>query len=208
MVVLFCALSFFFWDRTVARMAYAASPQVRKIFEPVTRLGVSTWYLVTSAAVFLFFLFVCKRDRYWKGALFLFSSVAVSGLLTDGLKMVFGRYRPKMLFEKGLYGFEFFRTGYLYNSFPSGHATTAGALATALCLVEPRYRVIYFAAGVAVMASRMILGAHYLSDVVSGFFIGAVTALLIKAVLERRGLWYPVRKTEDAGKSGIGGTES
>lgn len=65
-------------------------------------------------------------------------------------------------------------------SFPSGHATTAAAAATALALLVPRWRILAVAVALFVGASRVLLGVHFVGDVLAGFALGiAVGALAV-----------------------------
>jgi membrane-associated phospholipid phosphatase len=57
-------------------------------------------------------------------------------------------------------------------SFPSGHAATAFAAATAVALVYPRLRVPVLALAALVALSRVYLGVHYWSDVLVGSLFG------------------------------------
>jgi undecaprenyl-diphosphatase len=59
-------------------------------------------------------------------------------------------------------------------SFPSGHAATAFAAATAVALVYPRLRVPALALAALVALSRVYLGVHYWSDVIVGSMFGVV----------------------------------
>jgi len=58
-------------------------------------------------------------------------------------------------------------------SFPSGHSITAFAFAVSIGLFEPSlmYGLVFCAVSVAI--SRIILGLHFLSDVIVGSLIGA-----------------------------------
>jgi undecaprenyl-diphosphatase len=58
-------------------------------------------------------------------------------------------------------------------SFPSGHSITAFAIAICLGMFYPQLLDILMIAAVCIAASRIILGMHFLSDVVAGSAIGA-----------------------------------
>jgi len=59
-------------------------------------------------------------------------------------------------------------------SFPSGHATLAMAMAVVLSYHFPKTRSPIFILAVLIGFSRVYFGVHYLSDVLAGFFLGAV----------------------------------
>src|SRR6185437_8196465 len=81
-------------------------------------------------------------------------------------------------------------------SFPSGHSVTVAALAIALYAIYPPAWPAYALLALAVMASRVILDAHYLSDVIAGFYIGAVFALAFFAAAQRRRLPLALQRRE------------
>ncbi len=70
--------------------------------------------------------------------------------------------------------------------FPSGEATAAFALATALSLLYPRARPFAYAAAVLTALARILAGAHYVSDVTAGAVIGTLTATWVFTFLKRR----------------------
>lgn len=57
-------------------------------------------------------------------------------------------------------------------SFPSAHATSSMAAATALGRVEPRARIPLYALAGAICVCRPYLGMHYPSDVLAGAVLG------------------------------------
>jgi membrane-associated phospholipid phosphatase len=63
-------------------------------------------------------------------------------------------------------------------SFPSAHATSSVAGATALSRVEPRLRPAVFTLAAAICVGRPYLGMHYPSDVVAGVVLGALIGSL------------------------------
>lgn len=75
-------------------------------------------------------------------------------------------------------------------SFPSGHATSAGALATAVALSYPRLAPYWLPAAVLVAFGRVFVGVHYPSDVVAGLAIGAAGAVGIHFAVS----WLASRK--------------
>ncbi|XXJ18678.1 phosphatase PAP2 family protein [Desulfovibrio caledoniensis] len=112
-----------------------------------------------------------------RGLLYLCLSVACAMLIGDVFKEFFGRARPPLLFNKGVYGFFPMAGGGMYSSFPSGHTLRIFSSMTALWLLLPRLRMPAFALAAAVGASRVLALRHYPSDVLFGAFIGVTVAL-------------------------------
>jgi len=184
-------------DRPVALYFHGVSPPVLVFFRAVTRLGVSTYYMIGTAALALMLWLIGRFGRgRWTvplGAaaivpLFLFLSIAVSGLITDLLKIVFGRARPKLLFANETFGFDWWRTKGDFWSFPSGHTTTAVAIAAALYCLWPRFLPLYIGFAALVGVSRLVIGAHYVSDVVAATFIAIAATYCLRLWLERSGI--------------------
>nr|WSX48509.1 phosphatase PAP2 family protein [Streptomyces sp. NBC_00974] len=71
-------------------------------------------------------------------------------------------------------------------SFPSNHAALASAAAVALLLVSRRLGLIALAASVLMAASRVWVGVHYPHDVLVGFAVGALVALLATWAVRRK----------------------
>ncbi len=151
-----------------------------------SKLGESQWYLVPSALIAL----ICWHSRALlaRRALFVFVSVAGTGIAVNLLKVGFGRLRPKLFFEDNLYGFHPFGAAMRDLSFPSGHATTAFALAVSLGYLFPRWRWLLYPLGAMIALSRVLVVRHWVSDVIAGAWLGAVGAILCwKWLLEPAG---------------------
>ena len=102
----------------------------------------------------------------------------VAGLLEYTLKHLVGRYRPDAAMPVlAAIGPTFAAD---IDSFPSGHATSVFAVATALADGCPRLAWLFYAVAAAIAAGRIYLGRHYLSDVLGGAVIGiAVSAIIL-----------------------------
>jgi undecaprenyl-diphosphatase len=78
----------------------------------------------------------------------------------------------------------------VYASFPSGHAITAFACAVALGYFLPRLRWALLTLAVLVAISRVVVGAHYASDVIAGAAIGWLSAVLVRRAFATRGIAF------------------
>lgn len=126
---------------------------------------------------------VLRRRFRW--AVYLVFTTVVGGLLNLQLKAWFARARPDLAEAlRGAHGY----------SFPSGHAMGStivfGALAyLAFRIVHrwrPRAAALAFAATmiVAISASRLYLGVHWISDVAAGIAAGAIWLLTTTVAYE------------------------
>jgi undecaprenyl-diphosphatase len=105
-------------------------------------------------------------------------TVAAS-LLPHGLKSVFDQIRPDRTTVVGhLHGVSF--SGKRKDAFPSGHALHMGALASAAGTLPalPRRAIRTLAIGLSL--TRIVVLAHWASDVVAGFALGAVMERLLR----------------------------
>jgi undecaprenyl-diphosphatase len=150
----------------------------------VTALGSATLVILFSAFTFLILLVL--RDRL--GALQLLAASAGAGILTITTKSMIERVRPgeaqQLVVVSGF-------------SYPSGHSVATCALYLTIAIVAGRHagnsraRVAMFLAVPVVIilvgASRVYLGVHYPTDVVSGFSLGAAWALLLAGLFTRLG---------------------
>jgi len=79
-------------------------------------------------------------------------------------------------------------------SFPSSHAATAFAMATALAFADKRLAIIGFIVAVLVAFGRIAAGVHYPSDVIAGAALGIASAFIVRwlHVLWRRAQTKPM----------------
>jgi hypothetical protein len=105
----------------------------------------------------------------------------VTSALPHGLKRVFDQERPDRLTARGhLRGIPL--SGKRLDAFPSGHAVHIGALASAATVLPPAQRIAVWAIGGGVVLTRIVLLAHWTSDVIAGLAVGAATERLLRSL--------------------------
>lgn len=193
LIVGICFFSFHFLDQQLVLFFEKIPRNINLFFQWVSVYGKAKFFLYPSAIVFFISLFFLKIKSQIKprhelaqtarNSLFLFVSVAASGLVTDILKFALGRFRPIVWLENGYYGLAFFEHEFHATSFPSGHASnTVSFLAAAFLLTKPRYRpwlIPLFIFTIIIILSRLFINAHYFSDVLFGIFVACATTITL-----------------------------
>ena len=181
------AISYYFWDVQLMYYCQGLNRSVVGAAEIITQAGDSLWYFILLVPAFIVIRFVWKNEQWSAKILYLILCISLSGILNTGIKWLMGRNRPINLIEDGVFGFDFFRMIYLHEntSFPSGHTVTAFALATAFSFLYPRLRVPAFLIAVMIGLSRVVVTAHYLSDVIAGVVVGVICSLGVKYLFDR-----------------------
>ncbi|MFI4988722.1 MAG: phosphatase PAP2 family protein [Alphaproteobacteria bacterium] len=209
LVALLVALSIAYLDRPSAQWAAGLDPAVVTFCRRLTALGNSAWYLVPLGLAVPALHLASRRSAdaeraarlrwlLW-AAVFLFAAIAASGLLTDLLKILFGRARPALLLRAGDFGWHPPGLSAKWQSFPSGHANTITAVALALGLLAPRLVTPLAVVALLVALTRIAVGDHYPSDVLAGAFVAFATTLALRAVFARRG-WLFAKAARGTGE--------
>lgn len=185
-------------DRPLALFFHAREPELRPLFDLTGRLGLTYGYLTISGLAFVALHWGTALPRLRRFALplralsavpaFLFLSIAASGLIVDVLKVVFGRPRPKLLFQSDVYAFAWLGWRPDHWSFPSGHSATIVALMTALWYLWPQHLLFYILVAAIVSVSRVVVGAHYLGDTLAGGLIAVLTTCCVAQIFANAGI--------------------
>jgi membrane-associated phospholipid phosphatase len=169
----------------------------------LTDFGKSTYVLWSLAVMLLAITLLFPRARgtarpvligFGTRLLFIFFAVLLPVLTGEIIKDIVGRGRPFVGGQANAFNFSHFAGTEAYASFPSGHATTAFALAFAVSAVWPRTRMVMFIYAVVIAGSRLVLLAHHPSDVVAGALIGVIGAMLVRYWFAARHLVFTIRR--------------
>ncbi len=190
------------FDHPISVWATQLPEILRNTLAEFTPYGESGWVLYPSG-VLLVVTALLARFVPWKlmrlllnefTALwaFIFLGVGLPSLISTIVKRL-GRPRPMHYATDGLFGFHPNWADWTYQSFPSGHATTAFALAAVVGFVSERwfYPALVFAAAIGL--SRITEGVHYPSDVFGGTVLGLLGAYGVRLFFARRGWLFTER---------------
>lgn len=195
------------FDAASAQAGHLANPVLLALATTFTRFGESDWCLVVSLVLALEASAVCHlaktRQRRCQAlfissiGIYAFLTIALSGLAANLLKRAIGRARPNSFLGAGPFDFSPFAGSARFESFPSGHATTIGAFCMIAALLLPKYRLPFAITALWLGMTRVMVGAHYPSDVIAGLCFGAGFAWIMARLFARYGLVF---RTNEQGR--------
>ena len=181
-----CALLILFFDQPLAAFVHAhfggAAPFFAALIATADRghealmthvLGLPVVFLALGLAFAVGRYYLKRREATL--FLVLLLTHEFSMVLANVLKGAVHRLRPEVQFGAGYPGTGLLAPGPHNDSFPSYHTAVYFSLFWPLAVAFPRYRVPLLVLPVLVGLGRLVLGAHYLSDV--WFSVWLVVAL-------------------------------
>jgi len=191
-------LSMIFIDAAAIRAVAHLPVWMNRAFNEFTDFGLSGKFLYPLGILILLIAvidspWVERGSRLVLAALvarlgFLFTAIALTGIVNTILKNQIGRRRPSDL---GPFTYQPYAWKGAFASFPSGHTTTAFAVLVAFGTLFPRLRPVLWIYAVLIGISRVVISTHYPSDVIGGALLGAFGALLVRNwFAERRLAFY------------------
>jgi membrane-associated phospholipid phosphatase len=111
--------------------------------------------------------------HHQRAANHLLLTLAAASTAPHVLKRRFDQIRPDRKTVVGhLHGVPL--SGNAFDAFPSGHAMHVGAVGSAATQLPPAQRNLVWALGAALVTTRIVLLAHWASDVLAGLALGAM----------------------------------
>ena len=166
-----------------------------------TDLGKSGWFLWPTGLVMLALaaFYSPAMPRFSRGVLaawglrvgFVFVAIGLPSLFATTFKHFIGRARPFVAGDN-VWAYEPFSWAARYAGMPSGHTTTAFAALVAIGAIFPQARALMWIYAVLIALSRVVLTAHYPSDVIAGALVGAAGAYLVRNWFAARRLGFTV----------------
>lgn len=185
-------------DGTAIRAARRLPEWVVIVFNELTDLGKSGWFLIPLAVALVALalagaiLALPRMNRLVLATIairleFLFAAIALPGIFTNIVKRLFGRGRPFVGGDADIYSPINWQAA--YQSLPSGHATAAFSVLVAFGVMFPKWRPYLWAYAIFIAISRVVVTAHHPTDVLAGALVGGLGAFLVLSffAMRRRG---------------------
>ena len=194
LLIVSCTLSYYFLDKQLVWLFSGHHTR------DLSFLRIMSDYIPNAIGAFIalfyiYFVFQMRSVKHSEPAdkprhselrklLIMCNAVVIALFLKDTLKWVFGRSwastficnNPSLL-EHHVYGFHWFRSGAVFNSFPSGHATIAFSFSTSMWFLFPTLRWLWSILAAMVVIGQLTLYYHFFSDVLAGAALGSVVAI-------------------------------
>jgi membrane-associated phospholipid phosphatase len=166
----------FFLDQSAAAWINAhSSPELKRVMQMVSRVGDWPAHAI-GGAIGISIAFAVGSKAWIRIFLAMLVALALAGVTTRAIKIATGRARPSVKTEAYWNGPQFSSK---YHAFPSGHTASSTAFFVALFLARKKIGVALLLIPILIALSRMIVGAHYLSDVTFAAILGVICALLV-----------------------------
>jgi diacylglycerol kinase family enzyme/membrane-associated phospholipid phosphatase len=172
-------------DRAVSRVISSMPPSPLDSAMKAVSTGANHSLLWFAIAALLAARRGASRKGAFRGVLAIAGASATANAL---LKPALPRRRPA---AAELPAYQIIENPPTSSSFPSGHAASAAAFATAVALESPRLGLAVAPLAASVAYSRVHVGVHWASDVLAGAALGSGIALATRR-------WWPVRRTDEA----------
>jgi len=166
----------FFFDQLAAAWINAhSSLELKRVMRIVSRVG--DWPAhVIAGLIGIAIAFAVGSKAWMRIFLAMIIALALAGITTRAIKIATGRARPSVKTEAHWNGPQFSSK---YHAFPSGHTASSTAFFVALFLARKKQGAPLLLIPILIALSRMIAGAHYLSDVTFAAILGVICAVFV-----------------------------
>ncbi|KQV35913.1 MULTISPECIES: phosphatase PAP2 family protein [unclassified Rhizobium] len=177
------------FDAGISQRAQALPPAIVDFNRRITDFGTFGWMIYGSGAIVILAYMLRRvvtsdglRDKSRTAtrlSLYFLVTIGSASALVHLAKFLVGRARPEAFLDYGAHSLTPFASDWLFQSFPSGHSAAVGSFFGAFSMLVPRLRILFFLGALTIGITRVIVGAHYPSDVVAGLLIGLWTAMMV-----------------------------
>jgi membrane-associated phospholipid phosphatase len=168
------AAAFFLDHAAAAWISAHSSSELKRVMQMVSRVGDWPTHFI-AGLIGIGVAFVAKNQTWMRIFIAMLIALALAGVTGRAVKFATGRARPSVKTEVHWNGPRFSSK---YHAFPSGHVAASTAFFATLYFARKRIGAPSLLIPVLIGLSRMVIGAHYLSDVTFAAILGVISALL------------------------------
>jgi len=174
-IALLALIAAFFLDQTIATWISAhSSPKLKRAMEIVSRMGDWPAHFI-AGLIGIAVAFAAKSKKWIRIFLAMLIALALAGVTGRAIKFATGRARPSVRTEEHWNGPRFSSK---YHAFPSGHVAASTAFFATFFLARKKIGGPLLLIPILIGVSRMVVVAHYLSDVIFAATLGVICAFL------------------------------
>ncbi len=187
-------LDLFFYSYFINLNEWVNGVFLKEFFSEITKLGSSSWYFSITIIGFVIFylnnkLQIIKTKSAKNLSNFFvssFVSILTVGIITQIIKHLVGRPRPNHTDFEDVFNFKYFTLESNFHSFPSGHSSTIFIVCFILVSVFPKLRYFFYILASVVAFSRVVVGAHFFTDILAGAILALILFKILNKVIENK----------------------
>ena len=184
-IYLFLGVIFFlFFDYSISKFFYNINSQTKSLFETLTHFGDSLYFFIPTIIIWATIKIIKNKNKILLTisdiSLFIFFNILISGITVQIFKHILGRPRPSLFHSNNLSVIDIFNFDSRWHSFPSGHTATIFAFIFCLVFLFPKIKNILITIAIIIASTRVIVGAHYVSDIFGGALAAYITSILLR----------------------------
>ena len=188
------ALFFLLFDYSIASFFHSLNYQTKSLFGTLTHFGDSLYFFVPTILTWVLVKIIKSKNQIINTiseiSLFIFLNILLSGIVTQILKHIIGRPRPVLFngFEQQSLSIISFDSK--WHSFPSGHTATIFAFIFCMVLLFPKIKNILITVAIIIASTRVIVGAHFISDIFGGVLVAYLSSIFISKNLSSKKILF------------------
>ena len=188
------ALFFLLFDYSIASFFHSLNYQTKSLFGTLTHFGDSLYFFIPTILTWALVKIIKSKNQIINTiseiSLFIFLNILLSGIVTQILKHAIGRPRPVLFngFEQKSLSIISFDSK--WHSFPSGHTATIFAFIFCMVLLFPKIKNILITVAIIIASTRVIVGAHFISDIFGGALVAYLSSIFISKNLASKNILF------------------
>ena len=175
---------FLFFDYSISKFFYNINSQTKSLFETLTHFGDSLYFFVPTILIWVVIKIIQNKNKIILTisdiSLFIFFNILLSGIAVQIFKHILGRPRPPLFHSNNSTTLDIFNFDSRWHSFPSGHTATIFAFIFCLIFLFPKIKNILITIAIVIASTRVIVGAHYVSDIFGGALVAYISSILLR----------------------------